>query len=243
MAARTIGHLLGVIVLLSNLAGCRTGSAFGAPSTAPDAPPFSRGINLGNALEAPSEGEWGVVLQNEYFDLIAEAGFDTVRIPIRWSAHAQGLPPYTIDPEFMARVDWAVNQSLGHGLTTIINVHHYEEIMNAPEAHRARLLAIWRQLAEHYTDAPAQLYFEILNEPNNRLTPELWNNYLAAALAVIRKSNPKRTIIVGTAEWGGLGALDELELPDDGHLVVTFHYYEPFHFTHQGAEWSPGSSA
>ena len=47
---------------------------------------LGRGVNLGNALEAPVEGEWGVTLREEYFRLIREAGFDAVRIPIRWSA-------------------------------------------------------------------------------------------------------------------------------------------------------------
>jgi endoglucanase len=241
MAWGLIGRLLSVIALLSCLSGCRAGGTAVAPATVPITVPFARGVNLGNALEAPSEGEWGVVLQADYFDRIAAAGFDTVRIPIRWSTHAQGLPPYTIDADFMARVDWAVDQALSHGLTTIIDMHHYEEIMAAPEAHRSRFLALWRQIATHYAGAPDNLFFELLNEPNNQLTPGLWNNYLAAALDVVRESNPERTVIVGTAEWGGLGALDELELPDDPHLVVTLHYYEPFHFTHQGAEWSPGS--
>lgn len=48
---------------------------------------LGRGINLGNALEAPNEGEWGVVLQKRFFELIQDQGFSSVRIPIRWSAH------------------------------------------------------------------------------------------------------------------------------------------------------------
>jgi hypothetical protein len=56
---------------------------------------LGRGVNLGNALEAPKEGEWGVTLREEYFHLIAEAGFDSVRIPIRWSAHAALTEPPT----------------------------------------------------------------------------------------------------------------------------------------------------
>lgn len=50
---------------------------------------LGRGVNLGNALEAPREGEWGMYLEAEYFALIAEAGFNAVRVPIKWSAHAQ----------------------------------------------------------------------------------------------------------------------------------------------------------
>ncbi|MQK95326.1 hypothetical protein EI021_28560, partial [Escherichia coli] len=83
-----------------------------------------RGINIGNALEASYEGEWGVVIRDEYFRVIKEAGFDTVRIPVRWSAHASQNPPYTIDENFFKRVDHVINKALEQGLTTIINVHH-----------------------------------------------------------------------------------------------------------------------
>jgi endoglucanase len=69
---------------------------------------LGRGINLGNALEAPAEGVWGVTLEEEYFQTIKDAGFDAVRIPIRWSGYADDTPPYTIDPAFFERVDWAV---------------------------------------------------------------------------------------------------------------------------------------
>src|SRR5690554_1433954 len=61
---------------------------------------LGRGINLGNALEAPAIGEWEVVLKEEYFSMIKEKGFSSVRIPIRWSAYAQTGAPYTIDQKF-----------------------------------------------------------------------------------------------------------------------------------------------
>ena len=73
---------------------------------------LGRGVNLGNALDAPSEGEWGVVLKDEYFESAKQAGFDSIRLPVRWSAHSLDKPPYTIDPNFMKRVDWAVNCAL-----------------------------------------------------------------------------------------------------------------------------------
>ena len=88
------GRMVGVVALLAAAVGCRA-EAVVAPAAAPDNAPFARGVNLGNALEAPTEGEWGVVLQADYFDHIAEAGFDTVRIPIRWSTHAPGACPPT----------------------------------------------------------------------------------------------------------------------------------------------------
>src|SRR5438132_769123 len=54
---------------------------------------LGRGINFGNALEAPRESEWGVTLREDYFERAQRAGFRSVRIPIRWSAHAGGAAP------------------------------------------------------------------------------------------------------------------------------------------------------
>ena len=68
-------------------AACVAAAEPNAPSTKPD--PFKmnkllgRGVNLGNALEVPTEGEWGVVLKEEYFSIIKQAGFNSVRLPVR----------------------------------------------------------------------------------------------------------------------------------------------------------------
>jgi endoglucanase len=206
-------------------------------------PVFGRGVNLGNALEAPREGEWGVRLEKEYFDLIKSAGFDSVRIPVRWSAHAESASPYRIDPQFLARVDWAVRQALQRRLFVVMNVHHYGEIMEKPDEHRDRFLALWAQIAEHFHDRPPALSFELLNEPHGNLTAEKWNDLVSAALPVVRRTNPNRPIVVGPADWNGIGQLKNLRLPEeDRNLVVTIHYYSPFKFTHQGASWVGGQS-
>lgn len=204
---------------------------------------IGRAVNLGNALEAPNEGEWGVTLQAEYFPLIKNAGFNAVRIPVRFSNHAATDAPYTIDPAFLDRVDWAVNQALDQGLVAIIDMHHYLEIFEKPYDHEARFLALWKQLAEHYQDYLPDVYFELLNEPNGQLTTELWSQFSAEAVQIIRQTNPTRPIIIGPGEWNSATQLDFFTPPDDTNLIITFHYYSPFHFTHQGAKWVDGSQA
>src|SRR5690554_1372719 len=72
-----------------------------------------RGVNFGNTLESPNhEGEWGYKIQDHYFDLLADAGFDHVRIPIRWNAYADTEPPYTLSPSILQRVEHLVNYGL-----------------------------------------------------------------------------------------------------------------------------------
>jgi endoglucanase len=200
-----------------------------------------RTVNLGNALEAPNEGEWGVVLQEDYFQQIAEAGFTAVRIPIRFSAHAAENPPYALEPLFMQRVDWAVQNATSRGLVAIVDMHHYLEMFEDPAAQRERFIALWKQIAEHFQDTPDdQVYFELLNEPNGALTNSIWNNILAETVTVVRQSNPTRPIIVGPSNWNSFDQMENLRLPEDPNLIVTFHYYQPFEFTHQGAEWVEG---
>lgn len=205
---------------------------------------LAKTMNLGNALEAPKEGDWGVTLTEEFFQLIKAEGFTAIRLPVRWSAHALKIAPYTIDPGFFKRIDWAVEQALTNNLSIVVNMHNYEEMALDPQGNQVRFIALWRQIAEHYQAYPNALLFEPMNEPNGLLNASHWNDLIAVVLPVIRKTNPTRNIVIGPAEWNGMQALDELSLPAaDQHIIVTFHYYNPFQFTHQGAEWVQGSGS
>lgn len=151
---------------------------------------LGRGINLGNALDAPREGELGITLQRDFFRRIKKAGFDSVRIPIRWSAHAQSQAPYGIDEAFFQRVDWAIEQALARHLAVIINVHHYDEICRDPDTHLPRFLALWKHIGHRYRDQSGFLFFELLNEPHGQLTDERWVRMIPAILAVVRATIP-----------------------------------------------------
>lgn len=232
---RFVASVVAALVLLQLLAAGAAQAHVG--SEPPRTDPFGRGINFGNALEAPREGEWGLTLVEPYVAEIAEAGFRTVRLPVKWSAHADEAAPYTIDPAFLARVDEVVGWILDHGLGVVVNVHHYDELATEPEAHVERWLGIWRQLAAHFEGAPDALAFELLNEPHGALSDALWNAMVARALAVVRAEHPTRWVVIGPTSWNAIGALPGLAWPDDDRLVVTVHLYDPFEFTHQGAEW------
>jgi Endoglucanase len=206
---------------------------------------LGRGMNLGNMLDAPSEGEWGVTLDSAYFPLIKSKGFTSVRIPVRWSTAARmdTAAPYTVHPAFLARVKWAIDQALKNGLAAVVNVHHYNELFDNPDGQHDRFVSIWKQAAPLFKNYPDSLVFEILNEPNTNLTMSKWNSLLNETLDTIRHSNPKRCVMVGTAEWGGIGSLGALKLPkNDPNLILTVHYYLPFTFTHQKASWVKGSA-
>ena len=117
-----------------------------APSVAQDFQ-MKRCVNMGNALEAPNGAPWGRLYSEADYARIAEAGFDTVRIPIRWSDYTGPAPTYRIHPDFAEVVDNNVRWALKNDLNIVLNIHHFEEIMEQPESQMERYRAIWDQIS------------------------------------------------------------------------------------------------
>lgn len=207
---------------------------FGQPPAA--AAHFKKGINLGNRMEAPNEGDWGGKVLASDFPFIAKRGFDHVRIPMRFSGHAQSGAPYTIDAGFFARVDTVLDQALAANLAVIIDMHAYDELAEDPSGQRARFVAMWSQIASRYKDRPDTVAFELLNEPYKQLDTT-WNDIVGAAIETVRATNPRRLLVVDTVFWADPSKLSVLSLPNDANILVAVHLYEPKLFSFQGMSW------
>ena len=207
---------------------------FGKPPAA--ATHFKKGINLGNRLEAPNEGDWGGTVLASDLPFIAKRGFDHVRIPIRFSGHAQSSAPYTIDAAFFSRIDTVLEQALAANLAVIVDMHAYDEMASNPTGQRERFLGLWSQIASRYQNRPDTVAFELLNEPNTQLDG-VWNDIAAAAVATVRTTNPRRLVVVDSVFWADPSKLSSLALPNDANLLVAVHLYEPKLFSFQGKSW------
>jgi endoglucanase len=170
-----------------------------------------------------------------HFKVIKDGGFSTVRINLY--GFRQMDENGVLNPRWFETLDGLVNEAVKQGLQVVLDMHDYERCFEDLQRCRRMVLAFWEQVAPHYRDAPSNVVFEILNEPNRAMN-EHWNALLREALAVIRKSNPTRNVLIGPAFWNNISWLPKLELPaDDRHIIVSVHYYEPHRFTHQGATW------
>ncbi|MGE3930446.1 MAG: glycoside hydrolase family 5 protein [Hyphomonadaceae bacterium] len=217
-------------------------AALAACSDAAPAPaplfPMRRGVNLGNALEAPNEGDWGYWIEPVHLEIIARAGFDGVRLPVRWDAHTATATPYLIDEAFMRRVQTVVYGALANGLHVQLDVHHFDALIADPQAQMSRFLGVWRQIARVFADAPETLLFEVLNEPHGpHWDGAALTTLQSEALGVIREHNPQRLVVLGPGNWQNINALRRWTPPQDEHIAVSVHYYEPHEFTHHAAEW------
>jgi endoglucanase len=176
-------------------------------------------------------------LQPRHFQVIRQGGFDSVRVVLSSFRFMNGHNE--LPGSWFATLDGLVKGALAQHLTVIIEEHDYNACGTDVVACRPKLLAFWTQVAAHFKDAPDKVVFEILNEPN-RSANDTWNDLHAEALAIIRRTNPTRNVIIGPAFWNNIGWLDRLVLPEnDRHIIVTVHYYLPMSFTHQGAKWTP----
>lgn len=207
---------------------------------------LGKGINLGNMLDAPKEGDWGVKVEPEYFDLIAEK-FTTVRIPIRWSNHASSSQLAIIDESFFQRVEMIVDKFLARGMYVIIDMHHYNQLMGAQlhngefkvedDVLEARFLNMWLQISQRFANKSDKLLYELLNEPHDRMSGKKWHALMQQAVDVVRKNEPNRILLVGPDNYNNIASLAQFEAPLDKNIIISIHDYTPFTFTHQGIEW------
>jgi endoglucanase len=200
---------------------------------------FMHGVNFGNYLEVPTGQDWGVRITTNDFDHVKAEGFDHVRVPTAWHQYAGPGPDFRLSDTIFGRVDFMVTNALARGLAVLVNIHGYDEFTSDPAKETEKFIALWRQIAAHYAAAPDTVVFELLNEPKDAATTTVLNPIYARVIAEIRKTNPRRTIVVAPGDWDNVKELKNLVLPGtEDNLMVTIHCYEPFYFTHQGASWA-----
>jgi len=198
---------------------------------------MTRGVNVlgyDPVWTDPAKGRF----QPRHFKIIHDGGFSAVRIALFSFDHMDSSNQ--LNPEWLMTLDTMVKAAVDEGLIVILDEHDFLICGKDAAVCKTKLNAFWTQIAPRFKDAPNTVIFEVLNEPHDAMTAEIWNPQLRETLAIIRATNPTRNVIVGPAGWNGMEQLPTLDLPaDDQHIIVTFHDYHPMNFTHQGAAWAP----
>jgi hypothetical protein len=195
-----------------------------------------RGINIGNTMEAPNEGDWNPPIQERAFDDYKNAGFTAVRIPITWDAHTMTTPPYTIDSTWLNRVEQVVDWGLQRRLFIIIDAHNEYWIKYwYSDSTVARFDSIWSQVAARFQNKSDSLIFEMINEPYP-MSQQNVNSLNANVLKVIRKTNPTRIVSFSGYEYSDAAQLVSCAIPDpsDKYLIGYYHSYDPWPFGLEG---------
>lgn len=173
--------------------------------------------------------------------LMYAMGFDHVRLSVDADELLRDASPDGLNAAFVSELDTAIGTMLHDDLRVIVDLHpgdDYKQRLRGSDEAVERFVAMWSALAAHFAASdPERLFFEVLNEPEFT-DAQQWESVQSRAVQAIRRAAPHHTIIATADHYSGLPDLLTLEpLPDD-NVIYTFHYYEPFPFTHQGASWT-----
>jgi aryl-phospho-beta-D-glucosidase BglC (GH1 family) len=206
---------------------------------------LSRGINTSDWF-SQSPNDYSVQRLRTFttaddIRLIHRLGFDHIRLSVDAEpliAWQQNRPNGVA---FMGELDAVVKIALQEKLAVIIDLHpesRYKQTLLQGTEPVQRFATLWQAIAVHFAPLdPELIFFEIMNEPEQPDTYR-WQGVEAFVAEQIRAVAPNNTIIAAGAKWSGLDDLllmEPLALPN---VIYTFHDYEPFAFTHQGATWT-----
>jgi endoglucanase len=203
--------------------------------------PFKRGVNLTGWLQAsgPRQIQFTRFTRQDIVN-IKSLGCDVIRLPMNLHFMTDGAPDYTIDPLFYNFLDQIVDWTEELHLHLILDNHTFDPRSNTDPNIEDVLVRVWKQMAAHYKERSSLIYYEILNEPHG-ISDQLWNETQQNVINAIRNIDQKHTIIVGPAGWNSYNNLKNMPQYEDDNLIYTFHFYDPFLFTHQGASWTSPS--
>jgi len=205
--------------------------------------PFHRGVNVTNWFQTsgPRQIQFTKYTKEDFVN-IQSLGCDVIRLPINLHSMTDGEPDYNPDPVFLDFLDSAVFWAEELDLHLILDNHTFDPAENTDPEIGSILVKVWSHMAEHYKNRYNSVYYEILNEPHG-ISDEAWGSIQQDVIDAIRCIDTKHTIIVGPAGWNGYGNLEFMPEYSDDNLIYTFHFYDPFLFTHQGASWTDPSMA
>jgi len=197
---------------------------------------MGKGINF-------SGMEFGVDLKNlpsyhAQMPVLKNIGVKTVRLPIDFArSFSTTVPVKLINSDNFTACDSFISWAKAYNLNLSIDFHGDPSTTASVINNKAYIASVWKYIAKKYAALPSnQFYFELFNEPHD-VTTAVWKPVAQEIIDSIRLVAPNQTIIVGGADYNSINSLNDLGLLKDNNIIYTFHTYDPFLFSHQGASW------
>ena len=213
-------------------------------------------IEIGNPEGSiKAETAWGnPVVAEAMIQAVKNAGFNAIRIPIRWQCHITDAQKMSIDPDWIDRIKTVVGWCLDNDLKVIINAHHEKWLESRPtsqykEENCKKLGLLWKNIATEFANYDSRLAFAGTNEvhisgywgkpePENLAVQNANNQKFVEAVRATGGNNAKRHLIVQTYvcnPWFGIDNGDFI-IPKDAdgngnnYMSVEFHFYQPWSY-------------
>jgi len=177
-------------------------------------------------------------LTDEDFRNFHRLGVHFVRLCVEPEAiYGDGTP----DPANLPYLDAAIDRLEKEGFAVVLDLHDTHDKMKLDQQghDNSGFLKFWTAMAQHEKGrGETSTVFELVNEPIFRNNPEDWYKLQVQAVDAVRGADPERTILVASTGYNSVDTLVKMTPLPAGNLIYSFHCYDPFIFTHQGATWS-----
>lgn len=208
---------------------------------------YMKGVNLGGWLSQCdySTEHLDSFITEKDFRTLQGWNIDHVRIPVDYNIF-QDQSGNLINSG-LEYVDKALNWCEKYGLNMILDLHktcgfffdkaQQESGFFDNEKFQSRFFSLWEEFARRYAKYSNRIAFELLNEVTEPQYIKSWNQIAKKTVEIIREYSSDIKIIIGSYWNNSVDALKDLDVPYDENIVYTYHCYDPFIFTHQGAYW------
>jgi endoglucanase len=201
---------------------------------------FKRAQSLDNGMNISwLEQTWKKDLLNDSnitdddFALLKKLGFKTIRLPVAFKYFEN---KHVALDDVLIKVTGILNKCKKYNMNLIIDYHAGELKNDNYLTETPKIINLWQKVAQNYLyESQDKLFFEIYNEPT--VSDEVWKDAAYNIVQGIRKVDKKRTLLVGASNYNSIYELSRTVRLGDENIIYSFHFYEPFFFTHQGAEW------
>ncbi len=230
--------------------GARTTEALTGKSAKEIASSMYAGINIGNTMECPGgEGDWSMPINETYVAALANMGFNAVRIPCAWDAHAKDG---VIDASWLDRVDEVVGWVIGNNMYALLNTHWDNGWIEGDpctkgfdEAINAKFGSYWTQIATKLNHYDQRLLFSAMNEPpvdeSSKSTKERsidaimkYEQTMLDAVRATGGNNLDRVLVMSVPNTNiEIAAEGYYQMPKDvvaDRMMVEAHFYAPYNF-------------
>lgn len=208
---------------------------------------IKRGTNIAHWLsQSGSRGaERASFFTEKDIRLIDSAGFDHIRLPVdeeqMWAENGDR------NEDAFQLLEQCLSWCSDAGLRVVLDLHilrshHFnedEKPLWTDPAEQDKLIRLWKDLSGAVQHWPNRMVaYEFMNEPVAD-DAEQWNRLLLRVTDSIRRWEPERVLVIGSNRWQSVNTFDELKIPaNDRNIILSFHFYEPFHLTHFQASWT-----
>ncbi len=208
-----------------------------------------RGVAFGNQVW--QEQAVPVLHHNETdYARLASMGMNSTRFYLNHITFEDDAAPGVYKAEGWQWIDQNIAWAKKHGIYLILTMTHPPggfqstgdgDALWSDKGNQDRLIDLWRAIGARYRDESVIAGYNLLNEPAVTRSKEQWHELAGRLVREVREVDPNHIFFVERVDcvagnWANDADSNFIRV-DDPNIVYEFHFYEPFHFTHQNAPW------